>query len=139
MKNRSWLIQTWTIAKIEMRRAFFSKRAFWVYGLALFPSIIFFGHSLQLKFRRMSLSANGIATPALMDSIRPGESADSILRRLGKPASDFQWESSMRIRNKSEDDGITTHTIEPSCERPAPLLESEAEGLLKEGREWRRM
>jgi predicted dehydrogenase len=28
--------------------------------------------------------------------------------------------------------------IEPSCERPAPLLEDEAAGLLKEGREWRR-
>ena len=36
--------QAWTIAKIELRRAFFSKRAFWVYGLALFPAIIFFGH-----------------------------------------------------------------------------------------------
>jgi predicted dehydrogenase len=28
-------------------------------------------------------------------------------------------------------------TIEQNCERPAPLLEAEAEGLLKEGREWR--
>jgi len=28
-------------------------------------------------------------------------------------------------------------TIEPRCERPGPLLEAEASGLLKEGREWR--
>jgi ABC-type transport system involved in multi-copper enzyme maturation permease subunit len=47
MKLRVWMKQTWTIARIELKRAFFSKRAFWVYGLALFPSIIFFAHSFQ--------------------------------------------------------------------------------------------
>jgi hypothetical protein len=29
--------QIWTIARLELRRVFFSKRSFWVYGLALFP------------------------------------------------------------------------------------------------------
>jgi len=116
MKYQSWLKQTWTIAKIEMRRAFFSKRAFWVYGLALFPSIIFFGNSLQLKFRRMNLSSHGLTAPALIDSIKPGESADSILQRLGKPASDFQWQSSTRVRDKSEANGTTSHKIEPASE-----------------------
>ena len=29
--------QAWTIAKIELRRVFFAKRSFWVYGLALLP------------------------------------------------------------------------------------------------------
>jgi ABC-type transport system involved in multi-copper enzyme maturation permease subunit len=116
MKNRSWLNQIWTIAKIELRRAFFSKRAFWVYGLALFPSIIFFGNSLHVKFQRMSLAANGTTKPALIDSIRPGESVDAILRRLGKPSSDYQWQTSKRVRDDSESNGVTTHKIEPGYE-----------------------
>jgi len=33
--------QAWTIAKVELRRAFFAKRALWVYGLALLPALIF--------------------------------------------------------------------------------------------------
>ena len=33
--------------KIELRRVFFAKRSFWVYGLALLPSLIFFGHGLE--------------------------------------------------------------------------------------------
>ena len=40
MDNRSRAIQAWTIARIELRRAFFSKRAFWVYGLALLPTVL---------------------------------------------------------------------------------------------------
>jgi ABC-type transport system involved in multi-copper enzyme maturation permease subunit len=116
MNNRSRLKQAWTIAKIELRRAFFSKRAFWVYGLALFPSLIFFGNSMQAKFRRASLSANGLTKPALMESIRNGESADAVLQRLGKPASDIQWVRTRRVRDKSEENGITRHTIEPSVE-----------------------
>ena len=116
MKNRSRAKQAWTIAKIELRRAFFSKRAFWVYGLALFPSLIFFGNSLQAKFQRMNLSANGLTKPALMDSIQTGETAEAVLQRLGKPASDFQWENSRRVRDESEENGITTHKIEPGNE-----------------------
>ncbi len=116
MKDRPQLKQAWTIAKIELRRAFFSKRAFWVYGLALFPSVIFFGNSLHIKYRRASLSSNGLTAPALIDSIRSGETADEVLQRLGKPASDVQWQSSKSMRDKSDNSGITTHTIEPSIE-----------------------
>ncbi|MBP1623541.1 MAG: hypothetical protein H6Q07_1561 [Acidobacteria bacterium] len=116
MNNQSRAKQAWTIAKIELRRAFFSKRAFWVYALALFPSLIFFGNSLQAKFRRMSLSANGLTKPALIDSIRTGETAEAVLERVGKPASEFQWQSSRRIRDESEESGVTTHKIEPAVE-----------------------
>jgi hypothetical protein len=59
--------QAWTIAKIELRRAFFAKRSFWVYGLALLPSVIFFGHGLDAKFRSERLARRGVITPALMD------------------------------------------------------------------------
>ncbi len=116
MKNRSRAKQAWTIAKIELRRAFFSKRAFWVYGLALFPSLIFFGNSLQAKFRRASLSAGGLTRPALLDSIRKDETAESVLERLGKPASDREWQSARRLREESDDSGVTEHRIEPASE-----------------------
>ena len=70
--------QAWTIAKIELRRVFFAKRSFWVYGLALLPSVIFFGHGLDAKFRSERLARRGVITPALMDSIRDGETADVV-------------------------------------------------------------
>jgi len=115
MEKRSWIKQAWTIAKIELRRAFFSKRAFWVYGLALFPSLIFFGNSVQVKFRRARLSSAGIVKPALIDTIQNGESADSVVQRLGKPSADVPWQSSTRLRDKSEINGITSHMIQPAC------------------------
>ena len=67
--------QAWTIAKIELRRAFFAKRSFWVYGLALLPSVIFFGHGLEAKFRSERLARRGLTAPALIDSVREGEPA----------------------------------------------------------------
>jgi hypothetical protein len=45
-----------TIAKIELRRVFFARRSFWVYGLALLPSLIFFGRGLEAKFRSERLA-----------------------------------------------------------------------------------
>jgi hypothetical protein len=56
--------QAWTIAKIELRRAFFARRSFWVYGLALLPSVIFFGHGLDVKIRSERLARRGQTTPA---------------------------------------------------------------------------
>jgi ABC-type transport system involved in multi-copper enzyme maturation permease subunit len=116
IKQFSWMNQAWTIAAIELRRAFFSKRAFWVYGLALFPSVIFLAHSVQVQFRRAKFSSQSLVTPALIDSIRTGESEDAILQRLGKPPSDIRWQASRRVRGKEEDNGITVHKIEPSYE-----------------------
>ena len=78
--------QAWTIAKIELRRAFFAKRSLWVYALALLPSVIFFGHGLDAKLRSERLTRRGVITPALMDSVREGETADDVKKRLGKPA-----------------------------------------------------
>jgi hypothetical protein len=113
MENQRWLKQAWTISKIELRRAFFSKRAFWVYGLALFPAFIFFAHNLQIKYKRVTLASAGHATPAQIDSIRTGEKVEDILARLGKTSADVQWQNTMRVRNIKDDTGITTHTIQP--------------------------
>jgi ABC-type transport system involved in multi-copper enzyme maturation permease subunit len=116
MKDRPRLRQAWTIAQIELRRAFFSKRAFWVYGLALFPSLIFLGNSIHLKYKRASLSSSGLTPPAMIDSVREGESPEAVLQRLGKSPSDFEWQNHRRIRNEGKDLGITTHGIEPARE-----------------------
>jgi hypothetical protein len=116
MGNQSWLKQAWTIAKIELRRAFFSKRAFWVYGLALIPAIIFLAHGVQLKVRHQSLSAKSTVQPALLDSIRVGESPDAIIQRVGNPAYDYQWERHRRVSASGKNRGITIHNIEPAVE-----------------------
>jgi hypothetical protein len=116
MNNKLRLRQAWTIAKIELRRAFLSKRAFWVYGLALFPAVIFFGHGIEIRMRRDRLSAGGLKAPALIDGIAKGESAEEVLQRLGAPARDYRWESRRRVRARGEATGVTTHIIEPAAE-----------------------
>jgi hypothetical protein len=116
MENLSWLRQAWTIAKIELRRAFFSKRAFWVYALALIPAVIFFAHDVQLKVRRQSLSASIITQPGLLDGIREGETPEAVIQRVGKPSSDVQWERHRRVSASGKNTGITIHNIEPAVE-----------------------
>src|SRR4051812_50135789 len=64
--------QAWTIARTELRRAFFAKRGLWVYGLALLPALVFFGHGLDAKWRIPRLSRNGVTDAALVKSIRKG-------------------------------------------------------------------
>jgi hypothetical protein len=108
--------QAWTIAKIELGRVFFARRSFWVYGLALLPSVIFFGHGLDAKFRIERLARRGAITPALMDSVRDGESADDAKKRLGKPAEERWSTRSRRVRQRTGKAGTTTHVIEPTVE-----------------------
>jgi len=108
--------QAWTIAKIELRRVFFAKRSFWVYGLALLPSVIFFGHGLDAKIRTERLTRRGVITPALMDSVQDGESADAVKKRLGKPDEERWSNRSRRVRQHTGNAGTTTQVIEPAVE-----------------------
>jgi hypothetical protein len=108
--------QAWTITRIELRRAFFAKRSLWVYGLALLPSVIFFGHGLEVKFRSERLARNGLTTPALIDSIREGETADDVKARVGKPAEERWSVRTRRVRQRTGNAGTTTHVIEPAVE-----------------------
>ena len=100
---------------IELGRAFFSKRAFWVYGLALMPAVIFFAHGIQQTFRRQSLAAIRPVSPVLLDSIREGETAEAVIQRVGQPVTDYSWERRRRI-NIQGAAGITTHKIDPPAE-----------------------
>jgi hypothetical protein len=105
--------QAWTIAKIELRRAFFARRALWVFGLALLPSVIFFGHGVETKFRSDRLARRGLTNAALMDSVREGEAVDAVKKRLGKPAEERWSVRSRRVRRRTGTAGTTTHVIEP--------------------------
>ena len=108
------LRQAWTIATVELRRAFFAKRALWVYGLALLPSVIFFGHGVEVKFRAERLARRALTQPALMDSVREGEAVADVKQRLGKPAEERWSTRSRRERQHGENAGTTTHVIEPA-------------------------
>ena len=48
--------------------------------------MIFFGHGLDAKFRSDRLARRGVMAPALIDSVRDGETAEDVKKRLGKPA-----------------------------------------------------
>ena len=98
----SKLRQTWTITRIELKRAFFSKRTFLVYALAFFPSLIFLGYHTQVKVRTMRLSSACNITPAQLDSINMGETDAVVIERLGKTTIDLRWTNPRRSRQKEE-------------------------------------
>jgi hypothetical protein len=108
--------QAWTIATIELRRAFFAKRSLWVYALALLPAVLFFGHGLDAKFSAERLSRGGVITPAQLDSVRLKETVDDIKRRLGTPADEDSRVRVRRVRQRAANAGTTTHVIEPAAD-----------------------
>lgn len=108
--------QAWTIAKIELRRAFFAKRGLWVYLLALLPAGVFLGHGLDAKWRIERLSRNGLADASLVNSVQQNEKIEDVKARLGKPASEFGGTETRRVRKRGAGNGVTTHLIEPGVE-----------------------
>jgi hypothetical protein len=108
--------QAWTIAAVELRRAFFAKRALWVYGLALLPTLMFFGHGVAMKYRGDHLARRGVTQAALLDSVRDGEAVADVKQRLGKPAEERWSVRSERVQRDSGNTGETTHVIEPAVE-----------------------
>jgi ABC-type transport system involved in multi-copper enzyme maturation permease subunit len=83
--------QAWTIARIEMRRAFFSKRGLWVYLLAIFPCVAFLLHGLQMKLMEERWSQNGRVSAQLIDSFAKGDRVDDVLKRAPNPSFDHEW------------------------------------------------
>jgi hypothetical protein len=107
--------QAWTIARIELRRALFAKRALWVYALALLPALVFFGHGVDAKTDIARYGRGGLTDPALMNSAQKGETLDVVKARLGKPAGETSGTRVRRVR-KTGNNGTTTHVIEPARE-----------------------
>ena len=108
--------QAWTIARIELRRVFFAKRSFWVYGLALLPSLIFSGHAFDAQTTIERLSRSSVTAPALIDSTQEGESLDAVKKRLGTPAAERGGTQVRRVRQRTGNGGTTTHMIEPTVD-----------------------
>ena len=106
--------QAWTIARIELRRAFFAKRALWIYALALLPALIFFGHGLDAKWDIERLSRGGLTDSALMNSVQKGETLENVKARLGKPAREYGGTRVRRVRKEGGNIGTTTHAAEPA-------------------------
>lgn len=108
--------QAWTIARVELRRAFFARRAWWVYALALLPAVVFFGHGVEATLRGERLARRGVTQPALLDSVREGEAVDAVKLRLGKPAHERWSVRTRRVRQQAGNAGTTTHVIEPAVD-----------------------
>jgi len=99
-----------------LRRAFFARRGLWVYALALLPAVVFFGHGVDAKVRMNRLTRGGLADPVLMNSVQKGETIDAVTARLGKPAQERGGTRVKRVRRHGDNQGTTTHAIEPAVE-----------------------
>jgi hypothetical protein len=108
--------QAWTIASVELRRVFFARRGLWIYGLALLPALIFFGHGVETTLRIESLGRRARVDPALLDSVRDGEAAESVRKRLGEPVDERSGVRTRRVRQHTGTAGTTTHVIEPAAD-----------------------
>jgi F5/8 type C domain len=107
--------QAWTIARIELRRAFFARRGLWVYVLALLPAVVFFGHGLEAKWRIQRLSRHGAIDPGLLNSVQKGDAIADVKARLGTPVDEWGEVRTRRVRRRGTG-GTTTHPIEPAVD-----------------------
>ncbi len=107
--------QAWTIAKIELRRAFFARRGLWVYALALLPAAAFVGHGLDVTTDRARYSRGGLTEAALLNTVQKGETLETVKARLGKPAAERMSVGTRRVRATGTS-GATTNVIEPAVE-----------------------
>ena len=90
MNTADRLRQIWTIARLQLRRVFFSRRSLWVYGLALFPTVIFFVYGLQMKIMQARWADQ--ATPvSVLESIRERDLDTEVLEKAGQPLEDRQY------------------------------------------------
>src|SRR5512139_1770948 len=112
MINREELRQAWTIARLEMRRAFFSKRSFWIYILALFPAFIFVGHGIEVKYKQQRFGSRGVITAQEMDSITKGENVDQLVRRLPKTVEDHEFTRRERRGPDNDREEIEHRTLQ---------------------------
>jgi hypothetical protein len=99
--------QIWIIARLQLGRVFFSKRSFWVYLLALFPSIIFLGHGIESRVRRERLSSR-IVSPSAIEAVREGDTDEQVLQQVGKPSHD---RTSNRRRDRGRGESGTNETV----------------------------
>lgn len=105
--------QALTIARLEAKKAFFSKRGLWVYLLAFFPAVIFAGHAIEVKYRQAQWSSNRVVAKSMIDALPAGAPVEEVKAQLGEPVS----ENLRTRRNRPERrwltyyDGARQHTL----------------------------
>ena len=92
--------QIWTIARLELSRVFFSRRSFWVYLLALFPSVIFIGHAVEVRLKAQNWGGEKQTTAEALNRIQAGMSENEVLAIAGNPVTDRK----VRRRVRRSDD-----------------------------------
>jgi hypothetical protein len=113
----SWRVrQAWTIARIELRRAFFARRGLWVYVLALLPALMFFGHGVDATWRAERLRGQRLTDPALLNGIQKGDALEDVKARVGKPAEERWSVRTRRVRHRAATAGRTSHVIDPAVD-----------------------
>ena len=98
------LRQAWTIARLELRRVFFSKRSFWVYGLALFPALIFLVHGISERRHRTDWEPRKIDA-ALVEQVQQGQRENEVLARLGPAIEDHTYRTRTRDESRRRIEG----------------------------------
>lgn len=88
MSNAERLRQARTIAGLQLRRVFFSRRSAWVYVLALFPAVAFFVHGLEVTLKRAEFG-DQITPSAVLSSVQEGATPEQVLARTGEPMRDW--------------------------------------------------
>jgi ABC-type transport system involved in multi-copper enzyme maturation permease subunit len=128
------LRQVWTIARLQLGHVFFSRRSFWIYLLAIFPTVIFIGHGVDVKIRKARWTSRA-TTAAAMEGVRTGDTDEEVLQRAGEPVNDYSFRRNRRGRrgdNALESrqmmffDGQRTWTLNFE----AGILQSKSSGLL---------
>lgn len=94
--------QIWTIARLELGRVFFSKRSFWVYLLAIFPSVIFLGHAIDAGVKQRRWTGDRVTSAAVLEKLQNGMTDEQVLEAAGKPVNDITRKRRVR-RNQDED------------------------------------
>jgi ABC-type transport system involved in multi-copper enzyme maturation permease subunit len=84
--------QTWVIARLHLRRVFFSRRSFWVYLLAMFPAVVFLAHGIQMKIQHRWIPSR--VTPfALLEQIPEGTRENEVIEKAGMPIKDRSFQN----------------------------------------------
>lgn len=79
------------IARLEIRRAFFSRRALWVYLLALFPAALFLGRGVSVNYDRREYAAKPATPAVVLDRLPVGTTDVAALAAAGPPLRDRTW------------------------------------------------
>ncbi len=90
--------QICAVARLQARRAFFSRRAFWVYLLALFPAAAFVARAVSVQIAIQRFSAPGVVPAAAVDRLQKGETPEQVIRQVGRPFLDRSYPAQGKTR-----------------------------------------